>query len=62
MRPGTCGVTLAGALAVIFAVFAIGQRLLLRLPYSQAAVAGWWVCVEAVRDRWPYAFPWAGWR
>jgi apolipoprotein N-acyltransferase len=49
---------LAGALAVIFAVFAIGQRLLLRLPYWPAAVAGWWVCVEAVRDRWPYAFPW----
>jgi apolipoprotein N-acyltransferase len=49
---------LAGALAVIFAVLAIGQRLLLRLPYWPAAVAGWWVCVEAVRDRWPYAFPW----
>ena len=48
----------AGALAVIFAVLAIGQRLLLRLPYWPAAVAGWWVCVEAVRDRWPYAFPW----
>ena len=49
---------LAGALAVIFAVLAIGQRLLLRLPFWPAAVAGWWVCVEAVRDRWPYAFPW----
>ena len=55
-------IALAGALAVIFAVLAIGQRLLLRLPYWPAAVAGWWVCVEAVRDRWPYAFPWAGWR
>ena len=53
---------LAGALALIFAVLAIGQRLLLRLPFWPAAVAGWWVCVEAVRDRWPYAFPWAGWR
>ena len=49
---------LAGALAVIFAALAIGQRLLLRLPFWPAAVAGWWVCVEAVRDRWPYAFPW----
>ena len=37
---------LAGALAVIFAVLAIGQRLLLRLPFWPAAVAGWWVCVE----------------
>ena len=50
--------TLAFALAIIFAVLAIGQRLLLRLPGWPAAVAGWWVTVEAVRDRWPYAFPW----
>ena len=49
---------LAGALAVIFAVLAIGQRLLLRLPFWPVAVAGWWVTVEGVRDRWPYAFPW----
>jgi apolipoprotein N-acyltransferase len=49
---------LAGALAVIFAVLAIGQRLLLGLPYWPAAVAGWWVLAEGVRDRWPYAFPW----
>ena len=49
---------LAVALTVIFAVLAVGQRLLLRLPYWPAAVAGWWVGVEAVRDRWPYAFPW----
>ena len=49
---------LAGALTVIFAVLAIGQRLLLRLPWWPAAVAGWWVAVEGVRDRWPYAFPW----
>jgi apolipoprotein N-acyltransferase len=49
---------LAGAEAVIFAVLAVGQRLLLRLPYWPVAVAGWWVLVEGVRDRWPYAFPW----
>ena len=49
---------LAGALTLIFAVLAIGQRLLLRLPFWPVAVAGWWVSVEAVRDRWPYAFPW----
>jgi apolipoprotein N-acyltransferase len=49
---------LAGAEAVIFAVLAIGQRLLLRLRYWPVAVAGWWVLAEGVRDRWPYAFPW----
>ena len=49
---------LAGAEAVIFAVLAIGQRLLLRLPYWPVAVAGWWVLAEGARDRWPYAFPW----
>jgi apolipoprotein N-acyltransferase len=49
---------LAGAEAGVFAVLAVGQRLLLRLPYWPVAVAGWWVTVEAVRDRWPYAFPW----
>ena len=49
---------LAGAEAVIFAVLAIGQRPLLRLRFWPAAVAGWWVAVEGVRDRWPYAFPW----
>jgi len=49
---------LAGAEAVIFALLAIGQRLLLRLRYWPVAVAGWWVLVEGVRDRWPYAFPW----
>ena len=49
---------LPGALALIFALLAIGQRLLLRLPFWPVAVAGWWVCVEGVRDRWPYAFPW----
>ena len=51
-------VALPGALAVIFAVLAIGQRLLLGLPFWPVAVAGWWVVVEGVRDRWPYAFPW----
>jgi len=49
---------LAGAEAVIFAALAVGQRLLLRLRYWPAAVAGWWVLVEGVRDRWPFAFPW----
>ena len=49
---------LAGAEAVILAVLAIGQRLLLNLPYWPVAVAGWWVLVEGIRDRWPYAFPW----
>jgi len=48
----------AGAEAVILAVLAIGQRLLLNRPYWPVAVAGWWVLVEGVRDRWPYAFPW----
>ncbi len=49
---------LAGVLTFIFALLAVGQRLLLGLPYWPAAVAGWWVLVEGVRDRWPYAFPW----
>src|SRR5205807_3247771 len=49
---------LAGSEAIIFALLAIGQRLLLRLPYWPVAVAGWWVLVEGLRDRWPYAFPW----
>ncbi len=49
---------LAVSEAVIFAVFAIGQRLMLRLPGWPAAVACWWVAVEGFRDRWPYAFPW----
>jgi len=49
---------LAGAEAILFAVFCLAQRLLLELPCWPAAVAGWWVSVEAFRDRWPYAFPW----
>jgi len=51
-------VALAAALAIIFAVLCIGQRLLLRLRFWPAAVAGWWVAAEGVRDRWPYPFPW----
>jgi apolipoprotein N-acyltransferase len=50
--------TLAVAEAVIFALLAVGQRLLLRLPFWPAAVAGWWVVAEGFRDRWPFAFPW----
>jgi apolipoprotein N-acyltransferase len=49
---------LAGAEAVILAVLAVGQRLLLNLPYWPVAVAGSWVLVEGIRDRWLYAFPW----
>jgi apolipoprotein N-acyltransferase len=49
---------LAVAEAVIFAAFAVGQRLMLRLPAWPVAVGAWWVAVEAFRDRWPYAFPW----
>ena len=49
---------LAVAQTVSFAVLTVGQYLLLRLRAWPAAVAGWWVAAEAVRDRWPYAFPW----
>ncbi len=49
---------LAIAEAVIFGVLAIGQRLLLQLPAWPLPVAGWWVAAEALRTRWPYAFPW----
>jgi apolipoprotein N-acyltransferase len=52
-------VALAIASALIFAVFAIAQRLLLNLRYWPIAVAGWWVAAEAFRDRWPWGgFPW----
>jgi apolipoprotein N-acyltransferase len=52
-------VALAIASALIFAVFAIAQRLLLNLRYWPLAVAGWWVAAEAFRDRWPWGgFPW----
>jgi apolipoprotein N-acyltransferase len=49
---------LALAEAIVFAMLAVGQRLLLRLRAWPVAVAGWWVAAEAVRDRWPWAFPW----
>jgi len=52
-------VALAIASALIFAVFAIAQRLLLSLRWWPLAVAGWWVAAEAFRDRWPWGgFPW----
>jgi apolipoprotein N-acyltransferase len=49
---------LAGAEAVIFAILCVGQRLLLDLPFWPGTVAAWWVAAEALRDRWPFAFPW----
>jgi len=49
---------LAGAEALIFAIVCIGQRLLLELPFWPPLVAAWWVAAEALRDRWPFAFPW----
>jgi len=49
---------LAGAEAVIFAIVCIGQRLLLELRFWPPLVAAWWVAAEALRDRWPFAFPW----
>jgi apolipoprotein N-acyltransferase len=49
---------LAVSETVIFAVLCIGQRLLLGVPFWPTAVGAWWVAVEALRDRWPYAFPW----
>jgi apolipoprotein N-acyltransferase len=49
---------LAIAEAVLFAVEALGQWLLLRLRFWPVAVAGWWVTVEAIRARWPWGFPW----
>jgi apolipoprotein N-acyltransferase len=52
-------VALAIASALIFAVFAVAQRLLLGLRGWPLAVAGWWVAAEAFRDRWPFGgFPW----
>jgi apolipoprotein N-acyltransferase len=52
-------VALAIASAVIIAVFAVAQRLLLNLRGWPLAVAGWWVAAEAFRDRWPWGgFPW----
>ena len=52
-------VALAGGSVAILAVFAVLQRLLLRLPFWPVAVAGWWVSLEALRDRFPFGgFPW----
>ncbi|HEY2579507.1 MAG TPA: apolipoprotein N-acyltransferase [Streptosporangiaceae bacterium] len=52
-------VALAVSEALIFAVVAVGQRLLLRFRAWPVAVAGWWVAIEAFRDRWPWGgFPW----
>ena len=52
-------VALAIASALIIAVFAVAQRLLLNLRWWPLAVAGWWVAAEAFRDRWPWGgFPW----
>ncbi|HEV2376558.1 MAG TPA: apolipoprotein N-acyltransferase [Streptosporangiaceae bacterium] len=51
-------VALAVAEALVFAVLGVAQRLLLYLRAWPLAVAAWWVAAEAVRDRWPYAFPW----
>ena len=44
--------------ALVFAVLCLGQWLLLRLRAWPLAVAAWWVSAEAVRSRWPWAFPW----
>jgi apolipoprotein N-acyltransferase len=49
---------LAVAESLVFAVLCVGQWLLLRLRAWPLAVAGWWVSAEAVRARWPWAFPW----
>jgi len=52
-------VALAGGSVAILAGFAVFQRLLLRLPGWPLAVAGWWVSLEALRDRFPFGgFPW----
>jgi apolipoprotein N-acyltransferase len=51
-------VALAVVEALIFGLLAVGQRLLLGLRAWPLAVAGWWVAAEAMRGRWPYAFPW----
>ena len=49
---------LAVAESLVFAVLCVGQLLLLRLRAWPLAVAAWWVTAEAVRSRWPWAFPW----
>jgi apolipoprotein N-acyltransferase len=49
---------LAIAEALVFGLLAVGQRLLLQVRAWPVAVAGWWVAAEALRGKWPYAFPW----
>ena len=49
---------LAAAEALMLGLLAVGQRLLLQLRAWPVAVAGWWVAVEALHGKWPYAFPW----
>ena len=50
---------LASADTILFAVLALGQRLLLRLRPWPLTVALWWVAAESLRDRWPFGgFPW----
>ncbi len=49
---------LAFAEALVFGLLAVGQRLLLQVRVWPVAVAGWWVAAEALRGKWPYAFPW----
>jgi apolipoprotein N-acyltransferase len=49
---------LAVAESLVFAALCLGQWLLLRLRAWPLAVAAWWVSAEAVRARWPWAFPW----
>ncbi len=50
---------LAGLETVMFGVLTLGLWPLLRLRGWPAAVAGWWVAQEAVRDRFPWGgFPW----
>src|SRR6201992_1314388 len=52
-------VALAGGSVLLLAVLSVLQRLLLRLPFWPVAVAGWWVSLEALRDRFPFGrFPW----
>jgi apolipoprotein N-acyltransferase len=49
---------LAVAESIVFALLCLAHRVMLRLPAWPVAVAAWWVAAEAVRSRWPYAFPW----
>jgi len=51
-------IALAVTEALILGLLAVGQQVLLRLRAWPLAVAGWWVAAEALRGRWPYAFPW----